>query len=160
MEAAIGAEYLPHECEEPDAPDNGQHGQRKQADAEYRAAPIRHRRQGDERQAAKVEYKANAHQAEAEHARGQHDAERQQQHGGHAENEVGQPQPQPCQHGRALFAALRRRVKLRRKRGRVAQLRGDLLLRVAVRKLKGKVLLILLRHVGGVLNVSFFSARP
>lgn len=38
MEAAIGAEYLPHEREEPDAPDNGQHGQRKQADAEYRAA--------------------------------------------------------------------------------------------------------------------------
>ena len=38
VEAAIGAEYLPHEREEPDAPDNGQHGQRKQADAEYRAA--------------------------------------------------------------------------------------------------------------------------
>ena len=38
MEAAIGAEYLPYEREEPDAPDNGQHGQRKQADTEYRAA--------------------------------------------------------------------------------------------------------------------------
>lgn len=100
------------------------------------------------------------HEAHGKHReRGQrHRAQTAAQHGGHTENEIGQPQP--CQHGRALFAALRRRVKLRRKRGRVAQLRGDLLLRVAVRKLKGKVLLILLRHVGGVLNVSFFSARP
>ena len=154
MEAPIGPPDLPHEREEPDAPDDRQHAERQQAQPKDCAAPIGHFRQHDIRQRSEIPDETHARRAEAQHARSQHRAKREQQGREQAEEQVGPAEPQPRQHGRTARRAARQRLKLRGQLLRRPQLRGDLFLRIPVRQLEREVLFVFFHHIGGIRHIS------
>ena len=91
---------------------------------------------------------------------GQHDAEARRQQEEQPCKYIGKPK---ADHGQRLAAAFLLRcalrlVKLCRQYGRVAQPRGDLLLKEAVRQLQVKVLLILLQNVRASATFRFSSS--
>ena len=159
MKATVSADDLSEEREKPDEPGNGQRAQRKQTQPEDRAAPVGRCGQGDKRQAVDIADEAHARRAEADHARCQHDAERQQQNGEQTEGHIQPAEPQPGERGGTALCTLRRGLKLRGKVGGASEASGDLFFRVAAGELKGKMLFVLLQHIGGVGDVSLVQLR-
>ena len=70
----------------------------------------------------------HARRAEADHARRQHDAERQQQNGEQTEEHIQPAEPQPGERGGTALCTLRRGLKLRGKVGGASEAGGDLYL--------------------------------